>query len=160
MRKARITSIVFILTAFVAFIFSACEKADPYANLQLDIEQVARDIRESGKFVEELERLDDEAVPYVYNLGNPVKAVVYAGSGATPEEIIVVEYADEQARADGYKKLSAHLSSQRETFDDYNAEYRPLLDEPLFIEAGRYIIYCIASDFDASKAALNQHIDS
>ncbi|MGI6203140.1 MAG: hypothetical protein ACOYID_07040, partial [Eubacteriales bacterium] len=77
MRKARITSIVFILTAFVAFIFSACEKADPYANLQLDIEQVARDIRESGKFVEELERLDDEAVPYVYNLGNPVKAVVY-----------------------------------------------------------------------------------
>lgn len=159
MRKALTSVVAILLTSVLFFALVACEKSDPYANLQLDIEQVARDIRDSGKFVDELERLDDSAVPFIYDLGSPVKAVVYAGSAATPEEIIVAEYESAEACKAGYDKVNAHLSEQRDTFDDYNAEYRPLLNEPLFVQAGKYLIYCVSNDYNASKEALSRYIE-
>lgn len=160
MSKVRSIAFALLLAALAALALSACGNESPYTNVQLDVEEVAREIRDNGKFVDTLERLDDEAVPYVYDLGSPVKAVVYAGSGATPEEIIVAEYADEQARAAAYEKINAHLNSQRKTFDDYNAEYRPLLNEPLFVQAGKYIIYCVSDDYNASQAVLSRYIES
>jgi hypothetical protein len=158
MRKLNTVVFLFIIAALSALAFSACEKADPFANLQLDIEKVALDIHENGKFIDDLERLDDATVPYIYDLGNPDKIVVYAGSGATPEEIIVVEYPDPGARAAAYEKLDSHLKEQRKIFDDYNAEYRPLLDDPLIVQAGKYLIYCVSDDYDTSEAVLSRYI--
>lgn len=158
-------SIKFIATSLVlsliaSFVFVSCEKSDPYADLKLDVEKVALDLRDNGKFVEELDRLDDATVPYVYDLGSPDKIVVYTGSGATPEEIIVAEYDDADARTAALQKLNDHLTSQRKTFDDYNAQYRPLLDSPLLVEVGKYLIYCVSDDYNASEAVLSRYTEN
>jgi len=149
-------TLALIFTVLLLALF-ACEKADPNANLELDIEQLARDLYENGKFVDQLERLDDAAVPYAYNLGSPVKAVVYAGSAATPEEIIVAEYENEESASAGYDKIKTRLADQRKTFDNYNAEYRPLLDDPLFVKLGKYVIYCVSNDTNAAKAVFDRY---
>jgi|GEM_PF-682067 hypothetical protein len=160
MSGIKLVASALVLSVIASLILVACEKSDPYADLNLDVEQVALDLRNNGKFVEELDRLDDDTVPYVYDLGSPQKIVVYTGSGATPEEIIVAEYDDADARAAALQKLNDHLTSQRKTFDDYNAEYRPLLDNPLLVEVGKYIIYCVSDDYDASEAVLSRYTES
>lgn len=159
MRTLKVFVSLLLIAAISVLAFSACNKTDQYADLQLDIERVALEMLEKGKFIDTLERLDDEAVPYVYDLGSPDKIVVYAGSGATPEEIIVAEYSDPNARAAAYEKFDSHLNEQRKTFDKYNAEYRPLLDDPLLVQAGRYLIYCVSDDYNASKAVISQYIE-
>lgn len=157
MKKIRILAVTLLFAAATAL--ASCQKADPYANLKLDVEQVALEIRDSSKFVDDLERLDDATVPYIYDLGSPDKIVVYAGSGATPEEIIVAEFGDADARAAALEKLNAHLTEQRKTFDDYNTEYRPLLDKALLVQAGKYLIYCVSDDYDSSEAVLSRYIE-
>ncbi len=155
MKKSRFIAV--IMLAAIVFTFVSCEKKDPYANLEIDVEKFALDLRDNGKFLEELERLDDKNVPYVYDIGTPDKIVVYAGSGATPEEIIVAQFDDAAARSDAFKKLNDRLAAQRKTFDDYNAQYRPLLDNPLVTEVGKYLIYCVSDDAGASQAVLSRY---
>lgn len=162
MIRNRITAAALLLiTAFsLTLTFVSCKESDPYADLELDVEQVALDLRDNGKFIDDLERLDDATVPYIYGFDDADKIVVYAASGATPEEIIVAEYSDPTARSAALEKLDDRLAAQRKTFDSYKPEYRPLLDSPLLVELGKYLIYCVSDDYDASEAVISHYIES
>ena len=55
-------------------------------------------------------------------------------------------------------KYEARVASQKETFDSYNAEYRPLLDDYLLRRVGKYIVYCVSDDAKAASAALDEFL--
>ena len=152
--KKTIAAALVLLTVLLAF--ASCTK--PQAPLTIDIEKLAKDL--SGvSYVEQLEALDPSVVTTLYGFTSGAKnVIVYGASGATPEEIIIAEYEDENTAKSAVEKFEKRLSSQKTTFDDYNAEYRPLLDTPVLQQAGRYIVYCVSNDHAAAQAVLDGYL--
>lgn len=150
MKKITALALV-LLTVLLALV--SCTKAQP--EISLDIENLAQ-LLSGVNYVEQLEKLDPSVVTTLYGFTSGAKnAVVYGASGATPEEIIVAEYETEDEAKTALEKYEKHLASQKETFNDYNAQYRPLLDNPVLQQAGKYIVYCVSNDGAAAQAVLD-----
>lgn len=148
-----LASVLAILT--LALCFSACAKED---TVTIDIEKLAKELSKV-KYVDDMVKLDDAVVSATYALTSGAKkAVVYGASGATPEEIIIAEYESANAARDAMSKYSDRVAAQKKTFDTYNAEYRPLLNQMILQQNGKYIIYCVSSDYDAAVKIVNSYV--
>lgn len=138
----------------LALCFSACQKE---TNVTIDIEKLAEDLSKV-KYVDDMVKLDDAVVEASYALTSDAKkAVVYGASGATPEEIIIAEYESANAARDAMSKYSDRVAAQKKTFDTYNAEYRPLLNQMILQQNGQFIIYCVSSDYDAAVKIVDSY---
>ena len=151
----RLTAIALAILT-LTFCTVACRQQEK--DITLDIDQLAKALSEV-KYVDEMVKLDDAVVATSYALTSDAKkAVVYGASGATPEEIIVAEYEDIASAKAAISKYSDRLAAQKKVFDTYNAEYRPLLDQMILQQAGKYIIYCVSSDYTAASKIVDSYI--
>jgi len=153
--KQKVLTIWIVIYVFL-FICS-CSPADKYADAELDTEVLVSAMQNGLFFDDELVRLDDELVAQKYNFGGN-KTVILAGSGATAEEIIIVEYSDAPSAKNGLEKLNSHLSEQKNLFKNYNASEMPKLESALCRTYGRFVIYCVSSDTAAAENIIDSCI--
>ncbi len=141
-----------LLTLVLAF--ASCTKDQP-ADVTLDLDALGTALSKV-RYEDILVALTDETVlntAYPVTAG-AVKKIVYGGSGATPEEIILCEYENADEAAKAKTRFENHLNGKKETFDTYNAQFRPLLDDAILEVVGKYVIYSVSADAAAAKTAI------
>lgn len=144
-----------ILTVIIiaATIISCSEKTAEYVNVTFDTEQLAVKLCSDVPFEDELMRLGDDVVGLKYNFGSD-SAVVYAGSGATPEIIIIAKCADAEAAEAAVLKIKDYIDDQITLFTDYNSSQLPKLESAFCRAYGCYAICVVSGDSAAAQSTI------
>jgi hypothetical protein len=147
--------LIIILTAVIiaATLISCAEKTAEYVNVTFDIEQLALKLSLDVAFDDELIRLKDDAVSLAYDFGGE-STVVYAGSGATPE-IIIITKCDDAATADAaVLKIKDYINNQIKLFTDYDASQLPKLESAFCSAYGSYAVCVVSGDNTAAQTII------
>ena len=134
-----------ICLSFVLFCFCSCAETVDYSDKVIDVNALASELNTKLTFVDDLALVDESIVSALYGFKGTEKLVVYAAGGATPEEIIVAEYATVDDAIAAFSAFEARVTSQEKIFDTYNPEYRPLLNGMYLKQLGKYVVYCVSS---------------
>lgn len=154
MKKNRATKgIVGILAACMLALAGCGEKeTEINPNVEIVLSDFANVILMTGEFSEELHPVPESMVANMYGITDAVEAWVYAGSGATPEEIALFAFSDTNAAAAGLELAKQRLSDQKRAFTDYNPDEKYRLEDYAVVEqAGKYVIYCVSSGSAAEE---------
>ena len=151
--KIRTLSFLLVLSAILT-LFAACSSTE--VDVTIDVAALGTDLSKVQFVDPDMALIDAAIVTSRYGFTSAaVKVVAYGGSGATPEEIIVAEYESAAKAKDAFSGFQSHLDSQKSTFDDYNAEYRPLLDSPILEQIGKYVVYCVCDAPSQAQAVVD-----
>ena len=82
-------------------------------NLDLDLDSCTEYIMNTVIFEDTLEELDRDVIRWRYNVEEDVDARVFAGSGATAEEVCVMQAIDDDSASDLVSLLEQHVQDQR-----------------------------------------------
>ena len=140
----------------IILLISSC--GDKYENAVIDINSLADSIMNGITFDDQLMQISEENIKLTYNFGEYVNMIVYAGGGATAEEIILIECADSAAADKTYMNVDTYYKNKKFYFKDYNPDETYKLDEPLFARIGKYVIYCVSPNTAEAQTILNSNI--
>jgi hypothetical protein len=140
---------IFIFTILIIAAASA-SCAENKSDIAFDTVQLAEKLSKELMFDDELIRLSDDVVSFKYNFGGG-STIVYAGSGATPEIIIITECSEPDAAEKAAAEIKGYIKDQIDLFSDYNASQLPKLETAFCRTYGNYAICVIAKDSAAAQ---------
>jgi len=132
--------------------------SDKYVNLNFNINLLGNDLLENAEFDDELVELDETLIHTLYNFGKSEAIVVYSGSGATAEEIIIIENDTSDNAKAAYNQLKSYLQKKKINFKDYNPAEMYKLENPVLKQYGKYVVYCISKDNDKVQNIINKYV--
>lgn len=130
-------------------------------NVQINIDELATKISESGAFEDQLIKVDSEMTMSDYGFTNEeVRALVsYQGSGATSEEIVVLEVND-KSNVDSVKgKINTRITDRKEAFASYLPKEVGKIDSNIMQVKGNYVIFCISNDSNKVNNVINEVVN-
>lgn len=145
--------VIVIILAVVCYIFSTKENGKE--DLVLNIQDLATKIQEQDVFDDNLEQIDKGTIikNYGFTEGEIVDAVSYVSTGATSEEILVVE----TNKVNSVKtKIDTRISDRAEAFASYLPDEVYKLENPTLIIQNNYIILCVCKD----SAKMNEYVEN
>ena len=121
---------------------------DKNKDIQINIEDLASKIAENNYFEDQLEKVDSEMIMEAYNFSSDEieKLASYQGSGASSEEIVILQVKDKSKLNSVKDKINKRLEERKEAFASYlpNEVYK--LENPVLIIKDKYIILCICNN--------------
>lgn len=129
-------------------------------NIQIDIDELVAKIMETGAFTDDLAKIDSEMIKDDYGFTNEeIKEIVsYQGSGATSEEIVILQVNDKSNLNSVKEKINTRLTERKEAFESYLPEEVFKIDNNILEVKGNYIIMCISNDSNKVNEAINNYI--
>ena len=120
---------------------------------------IAEALKQGVGFTDTLWQIDNSIGVSLYGISSSCvkSAVVYAGSGATAEEIAVFEYASEEAKQEIYNKINEHLSDRKNSFENYLPSEVVKLSAPYVRTTDKYIILCVSDHNEKADEILNDY---
>lgn len=118
-------------------------------------EKTAEALLDSGAFSEKLEPLATDLIAGLYGLDPvPESAVAYASTGATAEEVVVLQYADKDGADAGLAALQQRVAAQKEACKGYLPLELPKLEKAKVLVAGNTVLLVVAADYEKADEAL------
>jgi len=154
MKKLRITAL--ILTAFIMLTALVSCGAKNYDGISFDIKALGEHIAANGSFEDELIQTDFLSFAF----SEDSEFVSWFGTGATPEEIIVVDAKSADGAASALAVLNEHLAAQKVTFTNYNSWEKPKLNDAVVMTAGNYAVYAVSADNAALEEIITDWLDA
>lgn len=156
-KKILIPIIIIIL---IAIIVSIILFNNNDSSLEIDIEELSKQIIESGVFSDELAKIDNQIVMTDYSFtSEEIKGIVsYQGSGATSEELVVLEVNNKSFLNSVKNKIDTRLNERKEAFESYLPEEVFKIDNNLLEVKGNYLIMCISNDSNKVDEVINNYI--
>ena len=129
-------------------------------NIQINIEELSEEIFKSESFEDELIKVDSEMVMNNYGFTNEeIKQLIsYQGSGATSEEILVLEVNDKSKLNDIKEKINVRLAERKEVFESYLPKEVYKIDNNILSIKGNYVILCISNDTNKVNTIINNYL--
>ena len=154
-KKIWIILIILIIAIVFAIVFILKNK-----DVQINIQDLASRIVESASFEDQLEQADSEMVMDDYNFSSDEinDLVSYQGSGATSEELVILQVKDKSKINSVKEKINTRLSERRGAFESYLPKEVGKIDNNILRVEGNYIILCIANDTNTVNKILNEYI--
>ena len=154
-KKIWIILIILIIAIVFAIVFIPKNK-----DVQIDIQDLASRIVESASFEDQLEQADSEMVMDDYNFSSDEinDLVSYQGSGATSEELVILQVKDKSKINSVKEKINTRLSERRGAFESYLPKEVGKIDNNILRVEGNYIILCIANDTNTVNKIINEYI--
>ena len=155
----RLGGLVLMVLIVVCTALSGCSNSGD--KLALDVDECADTLREKIPFQDTLTEISEDMIAVLYQIseGDAAKQKVYAGSGATAEEIAVFEAVDYAA----VKRIEAavwqRVADQKAAFEDYLPAELPKLTDPFLFVKNKYVILCISDHNEKVKTELNKLLD-
>ena len=117
-------------------------------NIEINIEDLASKIAETNAFEDKLEKVDSEMIMENYNFSSDEieKLVSYQGSGASSEEIVILQVKDKSKLDSVKEKINTRLQERKETFESYLPKEVGKIENNILIVKGNYVILCISND--------------
>ena len=146
--------LIIIIVAVILFLQKNKE------NIQINIEGLAEEITKSNAFEDQLEKIDSEMTMQDYNFSTDEveQLVSYQGSGATSEEIVILQVKGKNNINCVKEKMNTRLSERKEAFESYLPEEVEKIDNSILRVEGNYIILCIANDANTVNNVINEYI--
>lgn len=129
-------------------------------NIQINIDELATKIMETGAFTDELAKVDGEMIRDNYGFTDEeIKELVsYQGSGATSEEIVIIQVNDKNYLNSVKEKINTRLVERKEAFESYLPEEVFKIDNNTLEVKGNYVIMCISNDSNKVNEAIKNYI--
>lgn len=137
--------------------FSGCSNGEK--NISIDGEALAVHLKESVAFEDQLELIDSGMAEDLYGLSaDQVKSMlVYLGSGATAEEIAIIQVNGDRDAVE--QAVEQRIEKQKSDFESYNPLEMPKLENPVIETTGNYVILCISGDEQGAEQAIEEFIN-
>ena len=157
-KKILITIVIAIIVLVIVGVILVIN--NPNKNIQIDINELATKIMETGAFTDDLAKIDSEMIKDDYGFTNEeIKEIVsYQGSGATSEEIVILQVNDKSNLNSVKEKINTRLTERKEAFESYLPEEVFKIDNNILEVKGNYIIMCISNDSNKVNEAINNYI--
>lgn len=148
--------IVVIIAIVLGIVFIQKNKKD----IQINIQDLANRIVGSASFEDQLAQADSEMVmnDYTFTSDEINDLVSYQGSGATSEELVILQVKDKSKINSVKEKINTRLSERREAFGSYLPKEVGKIDNNILRVEGNYIILCIANDTNTVNKIINEYI--
>lgn len=149
--------IIIIIGVCIKFIFS-----DTNTEITLDMPKLAEELINAQIFEDQLNEVDKESIIKKYNLNaEKIKNVdAYVGTGATAEEILIMELLDKKDISETKKIMETQIEERKLDFQDYLPKEVFKLKNYILESKGNYIVLCISNDSDKAKEIINKNINS
>ena len=142
---------MFVCILVLALAGCAAEK------VELEVHQAATDIKNAVTFQDTLSELAESRFETIYavNKEDISDWAAYVSTGATAEEVAVLEAKDEAAAARVKQAMEQRIADQKESFEDYVPEELVKLGNPVLEIKGRYVLLCICDDPAQARSAID-----
>ena len=149
--------IIIIIGVCIKFVFS-----DTNTEITLDMPKLAEELINAQIFEDQLNEADKESIIKKYNLNaEKIKNVdAYVGTGATAEEILIMELLDKKDISETKKIMETQIEERKLDFQDYLPKEVFKLENYILESKGNYIVLCISNDSDKAKEIINKNINS
>ena len=157
-KKVLIIGIIILIVVIVIGGYLFLNKQDE--NIQINNEELATQISQSGSFEDSIAKVDNEIVMEAYGFSNEEinEIVSYQGSGATSEELVILQATDKSQLNSIKDKISNRLTERKEAFESYLPEEVFKIDDHLLDIKGNYVILCISNDSSKVEEVINNYI--
>jgi hypothetical protein len=129
----------------------------------LDMRGLAEALAGGVAFDDRMEEASDNAFYALYAIDPSDESVAdfvfYTSTGATAEELAIIEARDEESAPAVLEFARARIASQKAEFENYAPEEMVKLNDPVVVRAGRYIILCLSNDNAAAEAIIENFIE-
>ena len=152
--------ILLIIVAIIAIVLGIVFIQKNKKDIQINIQDLANRIVGSASFEDQLAQADSEMVmnDYTFTSDEINDLVSYQGSGATSEELVILQVKDKSKINSVKEKINTRLSERRETFGSYLPKEVGKIDNNILRVEGNYIILCIAKDTNTVNKIINEYI--
>lgn len=149
--------IIIIIGVCIKFVFS-----DTNTEITLDMPKLAEELINAQIFEDQLNEVDKESIIKKYNLNaEKIKNVdAYVRTGATAEEILIMELLDKEDISETKKIVETQIEERKLDFQDYLPKEVFKLENYILESKGNYIVLCISNDSDKAKEIINKNINS
>lgn len=129
-------------------------------DIAFNVNELGDKLNSQIEYQDELGSIDVESAGMFLNLSNVelVNGSIYEGSGATAEEIVVLECASEAAAANAQKAIEERVAEQKDSFADYVPEELTKLDAAVIRVSGKYVILSVSNDPDKASDIIAEYI--
>ena len=129
-------------------------------NIEINIEDLASKIAETNAFEDKLEKVDSEMIMENYNFSSDEieKLVSYQGSGASSEEIVILQVKDKSKLDSVKEKINTRLQERKEAFESYLPKEVGKIDSSILRVEGNYIIFCVSNDSSKVNQIINDYV--
>ena len=119
----------------------------------LDVTAVSGRLLEEITYQDELTAIDLDTAAMIFNFSEAeiINSAIFESSGATAEEIVVLECASAEDADTAKAALEARVADQKESFTDYVPQELVKLDKAVIVKDGVYAILSVSDEPD--KAA-------
>ncbi len=162
MKKKIIAVAVIILIIIIIFIGIETNLKKSNSEININMQKLADDLINSQIFEDNLSTIDRESIIKRYNLNDDkIKDIVsYLGTGATAEEILIIEFLDKNYINEAEKSIKAKIDERKVDFQDYLPKEVFKLENYNLKVKGNYLILCISNDYDKAETIIKENINS
>ena len=146
-----------LAAALICLLLAGCGKTDK--DLTLDMEALCNELLEGGVFEETLYPAEESAVPLLLDFETECEGLVYVGTGATAEELVLFHGGDEDEAGQLKENLSQHLADRTEQYSGYLPQEAYKLENAILQQYGTYVILCIAADTAAAEEIIGSYTE-
>lgn len=155
-KKILIIGIILVVIIVLGIYFVFTSKNE---NVQIDMQKLSDDLINSQIFEDDLSQVDKDTIIKKYNFNNEkIKdAMTYVGTGATAEEILILEMLDKNDIEETEKIIETKIEERKEDFQNYLPKEVFKLENYNLENKGNYIILCISNDYNKAKDIIDKN---
>ena len=129
-------------------------------NITLDMQKLALDLINQSIFEDDLSEIDRDSIVKKYNFPNDkIKNIIsYMGSGATAEEILLLEVFNREDTGEILNIIKEKLEERKQDFQNYLPKEVFKLENYYLKSVNNYIILCISNDEKQVEKIINKYI--
>lgn len=124
---------------------------------QIDVTDAASLLRGGLTFVDIMSDMDTAGICRIFALSNQevVAAAGYVSTGATAEEVFVIEAVEGQVET-VQRAIKDHMDYMIDGYSDYGPQEVPKLENAVIETHGSYIFLCVCADSSQAKTVIAQ----
>ena len=149
-----------ILVIIVGLIFYMNTGKKENKDVTINIADLASKMKEQDLFEDTLEEIDKDTIIKNYGFdGNKIKNIVsYVGTGATAEEILVVELNNKTDLNEINNQITQRTSERKEAFANYLPQEVYKLENPTLKVTNNYIILSVCKDSQKMNSFIEDYL--
>jgi len=152
-----------ILTAvlmMVATVLAGCGGSSSGASKTADAKALGADLAGKITYQDDMSEMDLDTISMFMDLSdvNVTNASIYESSGATAEEIIVLECATAADASKAAGVFKTRVAEQKESFTDYVPEELDKLGKAVIATSGNFAVLSVSDDADEAKSIISEYL--
>ena len=158
MKKSIIIIVLFVIILIV--IIFAVKMIPKEQNINMNIQEVAKELSSAPIYEDNLSEIDKDSIIKKYNFNEQkIKNIVsYVGTGATAEEILIIELLDKKDIEETKQIIETKIDERKLDFQNYLPKEVSKLENYYLISKGNYIILCISNNYNKADEIIMKYM--